>query len=632
MRAGGPDLLLQERPQWLLWWPVGLGVGIALYMSLFHEPPIFLTAIIGFLALMGCGALLYFVPRTHVLAATSIPFFLHGLCAVVFGFSVAQLRTVMLNTPLLDTWLKQQEVTGVIESVEKNKDDSKKTRFILGHLTPDLPFKKARVFLSGKAHDEKLFLAGQKIQCPITFWPIPKPITLTGYDPQFVSYFAGIGAYGRITKPCQFLEKTPESWLAETRGTITQRLRSHMPGNSGHMAAALITGDRSGIPDTIRQQFADSGTAHILAISGIHVSLLAGLVFLVLRRGLVLFLQESNKFCLKKLAAILSIPVTVFYVAISGFGIPAIRALVMTTIIMMGIVFDRNPISLRSLSFAAVGVLLIFPESLFSVSFQLSFAAVTGLVAFYELVKGKIIKGFWFYVVSLVVTTIIATLSTMPFIISTFNRVTLQAITGNLVAIPLVGIVIMPSLMIALISLLFGGWSWAFGLCDLSLKALIGYAQWVASLPGAVMYVKTPAPAALILFVFGFLWLCLWRKKWRFIGIPIIVAAFIMGATYSWLPTAVVDKSAKIILYEDNGILWVSNPKRGRFFQKQWAQVYGNAPIQSWGNDIYEMKTLHKNYVLDPQNIRRTMYFWKKKDHVIVVSQSRILGKRPWRK
>jgi competence protein ComEC len=359
------------------------------------------------------------------------------------------------------------------------------------------------------------------------------------------------------------------------------------------------------------------------------------MIFLCLRRGLSLISYGisygADRFLFKKWAAILSIPITGLYVALAGFGFPAMRAFVMTTIFMVAIVVDRNPISLRSLACAATGILLFFPESLFSVSFQLSFAAVVGLVAFYEFIRPRGFFGFKMYLFGLVVTTLIATLATTPFIISTFNRFTLQAITGNLLAIPMVGILIMPCLMLSLCTLPFGGMSVAFYLNQVSLDALVAYASWVAGLPGAIIYIKTPGPLCLVVFTFGALWLCLWQKPWRLLGVPIIGVSAILAYVHQ-LPTAILDRSAKIIAYEESDALWVSNLNHGKFFQKQWAQVFGNMPVKEWKDPIKTLQSGEKTLILDPKAIFKTQYIWQTKNGFVVKNQQQILGGRPWRR
>jgi competence protein ComEC len=623
--------LLKERQNWLLWWPVGMGCGIALYVYQTTEPANFTVTII-FLGACFLWALTFLcTPHVRLFYATSLPFFLYGLCAVALGFAMAKFRCDRVHTPFLTTWLKGQLAVGTVEDVEKIKSAEKKGRFILRITEPTLGFQKARIFLSFKSQGAEMLAIGSKVRCKVTFWPIPAPTTLYGYDPQFVSYFSGIGAYGRVTQPCTVLEKEPVSWLSEKRTQLTDILRNRIHGSAGEIAAALITGDRSGIPDPVRQNFADAGIAHILAISGLHVSLLAGMVFLFLRRGLACVFYSAEGFSFKKWAAILCIPITGFYVALSGFGFPAMRAFIMTSIFMVAIMFDRNPLSLRSLAFAATGILLFFPESLFSVSFQLSFAAVIGLIAFYEHTSSRAISGVKLYVLGLVMTTIIATLATTPFIISTFNRFTLQAITGNLLAIPAVGFVIMPCLMLSLCSLIFGGWNFIFHLNEISLNSLIHYAQWVAGLPGAIIYLKTPHPMCLVIFTFGALWLCLWKKTWRLWGIPIIVASFFVAYFSNPLPTAITDREAKIMAYYKDNVLWVSNMSRGKFFQKQWSQVFGNVPIKEWTETVQTLQAGKENLKLDASAISKTQYIWQTKKGFILKTQGEILGTRPWR-
>ena len=137
---------------------------------------------------------------------------------------------------------------------------------------------------------------GDQIQCQVDLLPISFPVSLTGFDFQRHSYFQGVGAVGRVTLNCQLVKKAQKTQFYQWRYQLTQVLRHHLSGQAGEIAGALITGDRSGISKDVRQNFANAGIAHILAISGLHISLVASVIFLLVRRGLtfLIFLMRNS--------------------------------------------------------------------------------------------------------------------------------------------------------------------------------------------------------------------------------------------------------------------------------------------------------------------------------------------------
>lgn len=473
---------------------MGLGIGILIYFQLSFEPPLIPFLVVLF---SGIGVIAYGAVTRHPYYESSFRFFLYGIVSVLAGFTIAKMRADYLSTPLLKEPEKNIQLIGVIKDIEHiHHGEKSKCRVTLDlqgqekSLESGFP-KIVRLNAPDRAIQGE---PGDAIQCWSNILPVPPPTSFQGYDSQIQSYFAGIGAVGRIKGKCSLLKSAELGTLMQWRYQLTQTLRHKMPGARGEVAAALVTGDRSGIPKDIRQNFTDAGIAHILAISGLHISLVAGLVFCIIRRLFSFIPYLAERFFIKKWAAILSIFATGGNLSISGFGFPGQRAFIMTTLAMVGICLDRNPISLRSLAMAATFILICFPESILSVSFQLSFAAVIALISAYEnsslFLKNWVAQGRWwrntvvnFLGISL--TTVVATAATTPLIISTFNRFTMQAILGNLLAIPLTSFWIMPMALLSMFSLLFNQFDglfqdWTFQIWAFGIELLIRVASMVA--------------------------------------------------------------------------------------------------------------------------------------------------------
>jgi competence protein ComEC len=571
--------LFDKRQTLFAYWPFFLGLGIATYFSLSFEPPIYFSITL-FVALSFC-----FVTFRGKLHESAVAYFVsHALLAFTLGFCVSNVRTAYLSTSFIAAPLKNHTITATVLNVEHTRDSH--NRFTLGEID-GAPINKAHVKGRGDLHLEP----GWRVKCIVTLLPLTGAVSPAAYDFKRAHYFAGIGASGRV-KSCVVLDR-PISTMANLRYKITQSFRVRLTAPYGDIAAALVTGDRSGIPKELRQQYTDAGLAHVLAISGLHLGLVAGIIFFAIKRLLLFGYLWRPVIAIREISACLTILAMAFYLGLSGFGYPAIRSFGMTTLIMVGIVFNRDPLSMRSVALAASIILLMYPESLLSASFQLSFSAVIALIATYE-VTGKPLKDWahaevdgkrsaWYrrpivYFCAIMLTTLVATLATTPLSMAIFNRLTLQAVLGNLIAIPLTGFWIMPTLVVATISLAFGGWDLAFWALELGIKALSLVAIWVSALPGSGLMVPTPSDLFYPFFVIGGLLLCLgpWRHV-RFAGFGMACFSFVFFKNTE-LPVGyfAADRSVLAVFKDDT--LYVSSTKRGQFYTDQWRQHLGVYP------------------------------------------------------
>lgn len=605
-----------------MWGPVGLGLGITIYFSLTNEPS--LTKLMVPLPILGIAL---FSQRLRALAVIGL--------TIILGLMSAKIRTEMIATTLLAKEIKSVEMTGQLLEIEVSPE---KRRLVLGDIqsiersSKILP-KKVRLNVPKSINTP--LQVGDRLTLTADLLPLSDPVSPRGYDFRRHAYFQGIEAVGRVKKIIEVLPSLEISSFAlkiqQLRHRLTENLRSHLPGQTGEIAAALITGDRSGLTQEVRQQFADSGLAHILAISGLHLSLVAGLVFLFFRRGFALIPALAERFPIKKWSAVLVILVTGLYLAIAGFGIPVQRSYIMIGIAMIAILLDRNPLSMRLVAVAATVILLTRPESLLSVSFQLSFAAVVALIAAYEsgwsplrewsLQKRRSWRKGVAYTAGLMATTLIASLATTPFTIYVFNRVTLQAIAGNLLAIPLTGLLIMPAAMASVASLSIGGIDFCFQVFGWGINMLMRIAQTVAMWPGAAVQVPKPPVWFLLFNVLGGLWLCLWRRSWRWIGLaPISLGWFALAFTQK--PDVLVARDGSVMAYHQGDTLYVSGEKRGGFFSDLWMRELGLSQKKVWDSPTVTfdkgviLMTGFKQDLSDPcqtsQVIISTGYVWKK--------------------
>lgn len=618
-------VMRMESDRLLLWFPVGLGLGIAAYFWLFFEPSWLLT---GMFFLSGSVAFILFggiisLPFFHRFFSASRPFmhvFLHSgfalsivFTVISFGFFVAKWRTDSVNTQMLSQALRHVHFSAEITDVEEKNtvyrlllrkvsiNDLENTQKMPPHFSLQNFPTCVRLNISKK---DPIPPIGSRITGIADFLPFSDPVSLRGYDFRRQAYFQGIGATGRVTQINRVENRSVTGastyvgamtvWMKDVRHALTATLKNKIPGIEGAIAAALVTGERAMIPDHVRQSFTDAGLAHLLAISGLHLGLVAAIVFSIFRRGFSLFPYIAQAHAIKKYAAFLVFPIMAFYLLISGVGVPAQRSFIMIAVVMLGIIYDRRAISMRLLAFAATIILIIAPESLLSASFQLSFAAVIGLIAAYETgwqplhqwsMEGRLWRRLLIYAVGIMATTIIATLATTPLTIYLFNRFTLQAVIANLVAIPLTATLIMPLLLLSLFSLIMGGFSLFFQGVWLALNFLIQTADYVAKLPGAVILLPTPSPIFLMSTTLGGLWLCLWQTRWRWLGLIGVFFGGVMVFCPPHLPDILIAGNGQVMAYHDGKTLYTSHPTAGKFYTEFWQRELGLSATAPWPDE-----------------------------------------------
>jgi competence protein ComEC len=558
--------------RWTLWLPVFFGFGVTLYFSLSFEPNI------GW----ACGSfvlslLCFWKGNFHSVRFT---FLLVGFLAL--GFSISFFRTHFLHTEMLHTSTPPMILSGTVSQVEL-KPTRKGTlfqRLILTEVHSDsLEKSPSKIRLSLKGKRERLW-PGQVIRLKVKLSPISDPTLPGGFDFRRQAYFQGIGATGfALSIPEIQGEKISWSILLEKkREEITAYFLGSLSFPEGAIAAALITGDKAAIPENVRENFINSGLAHILAISGLHLTIIAGVVFMVFRRGLTLIPPLCLACNTKKIAAGGTIFMTFCYLVLSGFGIPAQRAFMMISLVMGAIMINRTALSMRTVSFAALLILILSPESLLTPSFQLSFAAVIGLIAGYETWKnpfttwalqGGFLRKLCLYGGGLVFTSFLATLSTLPFTVYLFHRFSLHAIEANLIAVPLTSLVIMPAAFLTcLLSPLGCGESasWVF---EKSIGLLVYIASTVSGWSGANISIAHPSLFSFSLIVIGGLWLCLWQQPWRkWAFLPLFIG--IVSSFFNRPPDLLIDGRGKVVAFYQDQILYLSTLKRGKFTADTW--------------------------------------------------------------
>lgn len=469
------------------------------------------------------------------------------------GYGWMEYRTHIINTQFIQEPLEDIKLTGIVSNVELFPKNQRVTIDIPHH--PFLQKIRLRVWKT-----EEL-IPGQTITFRANLMPFSQKTTPYSFDFKRDAFYKGINASGRVVKIMD--KKNPKKqWLERLRQKIGNNIRNNMNGPAKELAVALTIGDKNGIPQKIRNYFADSGTSHILAISGLHLSLIAFFLLLFLQFIFCFFPILHEKYPIYKITPCIAWLFLLLYNFVSGTGYPVQRAFIMVSLFIVGIIIDRRTISLYSVCLAAFFIMILFPECIVNVSFQLSFGAVVPIIALYE----KQQFSNW---LSPIVSTVTASLGTLPFSIIVFKYTTLQAITGNLLALPLFSYIIMPLTMVS-----FFGFGFYF------LEMTLNWLIWIAKFTSSLWWAHIPIPATtkpyfLLFFVCGGLWLCLVQNRLRFLGIiPIILSPLVYFPAHA--PNFLTSSDGAVKAWRVNQkIYYTDSIRKGKFYLEEWERVYG---------------------------------------------------------
>ncbi len=582
------EFLENQRERFFLWTPVFFALGIALYFSLPLEPSPQISIIFG-------GSFLLIWALSFLRERLLFRFFCWALVLVGAGFFMAQFRTHWVDAPSLSKPMPPALVEGILEEVKETEYGKKifiKVRSIEG-LTKETQPKKIQLVM--KLKSETPLMAGDFIQLKAKLLPITGPVIPGGLDFRRKAFFHQIGATGyvlAVEKVIPGQENTFQTYVSQVRHHLTHNISKVLKGQEAAIATCLIAGESPGLSQETRRVFADTGTSHILVIAGLHLGLIGGFFFLLSRLILGIFPPFLLRFSLRKCSGFLALVGSFIYLNISGAAIPTQRAFITFSIVMGAVMLDRNPLSMRLVSIAAMIILVLTPEALLTASFQLSFAAVVGLIASYEksffqfkrLQFSPILKKIATYCMGIFKSSLVSSLATLPFTVFHFHKFTLQSVTGNGLAIPLVGVWIMPmGLLSTLCS--FSEKLQAFFLERMGegIVVMERVIVWCSELPGSAIYVPQVSLLSLSLVSLGGLWLCLWRHGPRWLGIPVMGIGVALVFTLD-VPRVFISGDAKTIGIAEGGYFYTSSNRRETFLSNVCSGFAGVKPehIVKW--------------------------------------------------
>lgn len=650
-----------------LWLVALFALGIAIYYASPVEPVLWQLLA----ACVGLG-LLTFMPSGRYRLRWAL------VLLPMLGATWACAYTAMHQPTMLRSELTPRPVTGVVRDIERVE---KGVRITLDAVTiRGIEHPPERVRLSVRLKPGSTLALpriGDRIDVLAGLLPPMGSALPGGFDFARYFYFRDIGAVGYGLPPWKIIEPAAQSGFAQWRFNLTERIIHALGPARGPIAAGLITGEDRAITDSDFDALRASNLYHIIAISGGHMVVIAGVIFVGLRL-LFLALPFGQRPQAKSIAAAITLVMITVYLFVTGLPISAVRAYVMIALVLVAVMLRRDANAMRSLFLAALIMLVLDPSDLLEPGFQLSFMATLAIVAFAEV--------FWFsgrevsrvrralqLLLGMVLISLVAETAVSLLVARSFNNFASYGVLANAVATPLVSFLLMPAVALFFVLLPFGLEGAALWILDHGITALMAIAREVSSWPSAQMFVPSPPDWGLALGILGLMFLCLVRGRIRWLGLAGLAVGWLSVFTVTPPDLLVGTNIKQIALRTENGYallrgrpdslvpeLWANGlgyktlPVLKPNASNAWrcdrlgciARMHGqfisfphspDAAMQDCGQAKLMLTTLHgvrcDGWVLGPRTLARSgvqAFWWEKNGYVRHESSADWQGQRPW--
>ena len=516
-----------ERERIGLWLPVALGAGIAAWLALPAK-----AHWIGLLLLLAAGVLGGLLIGWGTRTGRSLAV---GCGVMAVGMLLIWGRALWVAAPVLAQPVVTQ-FSAIVERVEPRPARGQVRILARPSARADLP---PRIRLTLRTEQAGDLVAGEAIGVRARLMPPPTASLPGGYDFAQRAWFDGIGAVGTVLGG---VVRAPGRGSAAPplRARLSAHIHRQVDGSAGGIAAALVTGDRGAISEADEEAMRRSGLAHLLSISGLHVTAVVGFAMLLTMRLLALSPRLALAGLVLPLAAAAAALAGGGYTLLAGAEVPTLRSFIAALLVLIAFLMGREALTLRLVAAGALIVLMWRPEALAGPSFQLSFAAVTAIVALHE---SPAMQAFlarrdesWAFrlgrgIAGLLATGLVVEVALTPIALFHFHKAGLYGALANVIAIPLTTFVVMPAEALALLFDSVGLGAPFWWVAEQALRLLIALAHSVAGAPGAVTTLPSFPPWGFGLTLFGGLWILLWQTRWRRWGmIPLAAGAAVLLA------------------------------------------------------------------------------------------------------
>lgn len=581
------DLELDRGAAFLMM-PVLFCIGAVVYFALAREP-----ALPALCVSAATAAAVAFIGR-----ANAVMRYLALACLLVLGGMLAgKIETLSAATKVIGGEISTR-LTGRVEAVEQRENGRiRLTLSVLATERPKLRYQPDRVRVTARAVPAGV-RPGSIVEGVVRLLPPLGPLRPGSYDFAFESYFDRLGANGFFLKGPElsaivheptFLDSAADR-IEAMRNALADRIRGHIGGPEGEIAAALVAGVRAGIPEEANEALRITGLAHVLSISGLHMALVAGVVIGSLRAGFALFPGFASRYSVRKFAAAGALVALVVYLLVSGAEVAAQRSFLMIAVMLVALMFDRAALTMRNLAIAAMVILVAAPHEAVGPSFQMSFAATAALIAAYgwwaqrregraaSSVHGRglvrrVLRLAAIYVIALAATSIVAGAATGIFGAWHFQRVSPLGLVANLLAMPIFSVIVMPFAVFGMVLMPFGLDGLAFSVMGQGLTWALAITAWLAE--------RTPLDAIGVIPLASVVLLALalvpltvaTTTPMRLLALPLL-AAGIVSIGSRQLPDGYVSEDARLIgLRTADGRLALNRARANAFTVEDWSRA-----------------------------------------------------------
>ncbi|MCI4680430.1 competence protein ComEC family protein [Rhodoblastus acidophilus] len=578
-----------------LWLPAAAGAGAIYYLVAPTEPVLW---VVGATAVL-FAALAFLAHEQRTLSAVFVI-----LAALAAGEFSGGWRAARVDAPVLDR-IYIGELAGFVEEVDFRPQGA---RFLLRvteaeRLAPEQTPYRVRLTMRGVP----AFAAGDFLTIKARLLPPARAALPGGYDFARDAYFQRIGAVGNVLGKAEALpaprtaDWRPRLYAAvdRARNALALRVYDRIGGDNGAIAAAMVTGKRDLLSEAARETIAKAGIFHIITISGVQMTLVAGIFFVGFRGFLALFPALALNYPIKKWSAALAMLGALAYGLFTGSRVGSERALFMTLILLGAVIAERPALSMRNLAFAALAVIAWEPEALLGASFQLSFAAVAALIAVYESRgaasgrpnpapkavgteaereargladhMGEISR---LRVFGALAATFCATSATASFMAYDFHELNPYVLIGNPLTLAMIELFAVPAALLGALLAPFGADGLVWSYLGAGVGMIMTIARWIGSAPGATIALPAFAPWSIACLTLAVLSAVLWRTRlMKLTALPLVGLGLLGAASGQRFDLAVAPTGEYAALRDAGGRLALLGKRRDSFAAEQWLRA-----------------------------------------------------------
>ena len=444
-----------------LWSPILISFGAALYFLLPTEPCLVLPIVLALMCFAGA-------------VIQKIPVLIRAILIFCIGVFYASAFTAFILTPQISRNMRDISIVGTIEDIDYTTD---KVRLFLSVPASELGIddESMAIIRLSMADSNNIPNIGDTIRANVGIFR-PGPATAPGaFDFARWAYFNGITATGYL-----------DSYITEINSPSENinffRDLLHRTANS-FLSDSLVLGYKHVVPSYDSKIWSNVGVGHIWSISGFHTTLVGGWLFAIFYFVCRCIPWLTRRFPARYTATIFAWLGLLIYVLFSGMAVSTLRAFFMTSLVFVAVLVGRNAISLRNVSIVYLMLFLLNPHHVMQAGFQLSFAAIYGLIWLWtvlnpQMPNNKILRPFY----AAILTTVVATLFTAVFVSAHFYSFPLYGLLGNLILVPIFSFLIMPIVILGTILSVFG----IYALLDVGVylyDIALNIGKWITSLP-----------------------------------------------------------------------------------------------------------------------------------------------------